>query len=183
MAIGTHTILNSIPFTKQTDPRQFPAYEKRDYPKMMTKVADEDDLKGWLERNRFQDDNGKDKYPGGRPIVGKSVVPYYLEHGEPVVVDDPAEERAFRDEHPEALNPEQVTADLVDENTSLKQKLEEMQARLARAEGREDKASDAEPIHSPTKATASVNPLQSLTKPKISDHKKTEFKKKLPAGM
>ena len=40
VAIPKRSIMHALPQTKQNDPRKFPEYEFRGYPKMMTKIED-----------------------------------------------------------------------------------------------------------------------------------------------
>lgn len=187
--LGSHTVINNIPFTNQTDPRMFPPYEKRDYPKMMTRVCTQADLDAWLERNGNVDDNGKIKYPGGRPRVGISVVSFLDDIGQPIVVNDPEEEAEFRAEHPDASNPEGEQTSLRDENAELRAKMAEMQAKLDAATGKrvKSKVDDEEEQDPPAKDEPDkpTNALSGLERRKkeMEDKKKAAAKLNLPKDL
>lgn len=107
-----HDIRDMIPRTDQTNPGKFPHYEFRAYPKMMTMLATKEYIDAWLARNEKIDDRtNKPWWPGGRPKVGQPV-PILDDNAVGVVVHDEDEEEAFRADHPEAvqdndlLNPE-----------------------------------------------------------------------------
>ena len=90
-----------IPQTAQNDPDKFPPYEYTPYPRMMTKLCTEADLKDWMEHNSYITDNGKTAYKGSRWVVG-SPIPILDAARKPVIVQNAAEEAAFLKANPSA---------------------------------------------------------------------------------
>lgn len=138
---------SSIPHTRQRDPNNFP-YEFREYPKAMNVLCDQAYLDAWLERHKQMDDNNKAYWHGGRPIVGKTVVPVLDELGDPVHVYDEDEEAAFRAEHPEALTIVSQAAEidtLRAENARLQELVKE-NARLQGGSKDPEAASEGAPV-------------------------------------
>lgn len=166
--MARHSIIGSIPQTAQNDPDKFPAYDFREYPKMMTMKADQAYIDDWMSRHASIDErSGKTVYPGGRPRLGAIVAILNHETGEPYTVNDEDEETAFREQHLEAL--EVVSGDagetisrLEDENARLKALIEENDKLRA------DKKKDDETRKPDKKPPA---------KPKAPEHKK------LPAAL
>lgn len=146
---------SSIPRTKERDPNNFP-YEFREYPKAMNMVATKEYLETWMERHKQTDDNGKSYWHGCRPIVGKSVVPFLDELGEPVFVYGEDEEQEFRANNPDVLTIVSQAAEidtlraenarlqaLIAENAKLKNETKAAPAKDEQDEGEPEK--DAKP--------------------------------------
>lgn len=140
-----HDIRSAIPFTKMTDPANFPMHVHRDYPKMLLR----------------SNPNPKSK---------TLVVPVLDELEQPVVVMDEDEERDFLKANPEIAEdirkstPKSAADRLADDNELMRKMIaerEDLQARLKAAEERaskaEAKAAAPKPSKAPKPAAANKN--------------------------
>lgn len=172
MPAAAHDIRLSIPLTDQTNPAKFPEYEFREYPKGMNMLANKEYLDDWLARNKTVDDQtGKASWPGGRPIVGKSIVPILDDNLQPVFVADEDEEAAFRAEHADVhdhVDPEAERSRLNTENEDLRAQIAKLRAGAVGVEtGSEpeaEKDDGSEPQPAALKATAPVKPAAPVKK-------------------
>lgn len=65
----------NLPITPQTDPRNFPEYEYREYPKMILIPARKEDIQAWRDINSYVDTaSGRVSYMGAAPRLN-SLVP------------------------------------------------------------------------------------------------------------
>jgi hypothetical protein len=84
----------NIPLTPQTDPRKYPEYKFREFPKMLLQKCDDRYVEVWRQRNSYLDERtGKFSYIGVSPRVG-SMVPLLataedVELGFATAVNDP----------------------------------------------------------------------------------------------
>lgn len=146
----------NVPITKQTDPRNFPVYEFREYPKMMVAPATKEYIQHWRETHSYVDDRtGKLCYQGAAPRLG-STQPCLADEddvangfadavGKAIIASTPAQEKAYWQAHggkPEAgtvAKPVSVDAPVMgDDDTdtdaliaSLEQKNERLRKLLA----------------------------------------------------
>ena len=123
-----------IPQTAQNDPDKFPLYEYAAYPRMMTKLCTEADLKDWLENNSFTGDNGKVAYKGNRPRVG-SPIPVLDAARQPIVVNSEAEEREFLKNHPAEAGVVRIDTPSLSNVTAMAEKqaeIDDLKAQLAK---------------------------------------------------
>lgn len=64
----------NLPITPQTDQRNYPPYEFREYPKMLTVPARKEDIDEWRRRNQFLDTATREvSYNGAAPKLGTTV--------------------------------------------------------------------------------------------------------------
>lgn len=64
----------NLPITPQTDQRNYPPYEFREYPKMITVPARKEDIDAWRKRNQFLDTATREvSYNGAAPKLAAMV--------------------------------------------------------------------------------------------------------------
>ena len=172
-----HNIISAIPLTAQTDPNKFPAYEYREYPKMMLRTATAEDIKTWEELNKQVDErSGKAYWPAGRPRLGAQI-PYKSPDGMPIMVSDAEEEEAFRLDNPEALEIKSLdTAAMQDELAQLRA---ENAALRAKSEGATNEKEGGNKIANLTNKPSALAAVKASK-----THKANKVKKKddLPAN-
>jgi hypothetical protein len=113
-----NAIRSNIPVYQQTDPKFFPDYEYREYPKMMTDENGDPIIRNPVHATT---DDGRQVMRNGKPhIIG----------GEYVTVANPEEEAEFLKIHPECakkvsipIHADAVMQDLENENARLRKLL------------------------------------------------------------
>lgn len=145
----------NVPITKQTDPRNFPDYEFREYPKAINIPVDKAYIEEWRFRNSYIDDRtGKTCYMGCSPRLGtmreliatqEDVEAGYAKVvGEPVIVQNAMQEHDCLVLHglKEAAKPAKAVAvPLADRD----EELEQLRAENKRLKTKSDEQAEAEP--------------------------------------
>lgn len=124
-----NAIRSNIPLYQQTDPKFFPDYQFREYPKMMTDAHGDPIIRNPVYATT---EGGQQVIRNGKP---------HLIGGEYVTVANPEEEAEFLEIHPECakkvsipLNADSAMRDLESENARLRKLLlenEELNAKVA----------------------------------------------------
>jgi hypothetical protein len=161
-----HDIRPYIPRTAQTDPSAFPAYQFREYPKMMLKPATEGDIKEWFRANAQTDDRGNTSYRATAPAKGQ-LIPMTDRSGHPIIVKDIDEEKAFLDAHPDAVK--KIGVDVPQFDAAALDRLREDNERLKAAIA-ENARLKAEMAEQPVAVAAEAKPAEP-----VKHHAKTKL--------
>lgn len=122
----------NIPLYRQTDPKYFPDYEYKEYPKIMT----DEDGQAIVDNPIYLMTTPRDPEMAPKQVMrnGKPIII----GGDPVVVNNPDEEAAFLKEHPECAKivsiPINETDRMASDNEAMKKLLaenERLRAQLA----------------------------------------------------
>lgn len=169
-----HSVRAQLPFTKQTDPNEFPAYDYAEYPKMLLRKCTKEDLEAWVEANKNVDEHGKVSYNAGRPRVGNPI-PVLDDVNQPLVIHNREDEEDWRAANPGVELYEPPTAASTSGQVArLEKENEEMRAKLAALEGN----GDAEPAPNKIAALAPAPARDDPGLPKPLGAKPASHKKK-----
>jgi len=101
----------NIPLTPQTDRANFPPWQMREYPKMLTKIATPDDASLWIKGHKPED---------GHPVIREGdLIPVYATQkhvrlgfakvaGDPIIIDSKDQEDEFFGLYPEHAKPVEI---------------------------------------------------------------------------
>lgn len=145
----------NIPLYRQTDPKYFPDYEFKEYPKIMTDESGQaivDNPIYLMTTPRDPEAVPKEVMRNGKPVVIG---------GDPVVVKNPDEEAAFLKEHPECAKivsiPINDTQRMAADNEAMKALLaenEKLRAQLGTQSAQPEKKKPGRPKKQPQPDTS-----------------------------
>jgi hypothetical protein len=142
----------NVPLDRTTNPANFPRYEFREYPKMLTKTATQEDIDAWKVQHRIVDaQSGHISWASAAPRVGQPVPVlsaqadvtngFAMSIGEPLIMQSKEQEEEYLGANPPP--PKTVSVSIAqlaqadeDELARLKAENAKLRAQSAKPQGR-----------------------------------------------